>query len=123
MSGKENADLVDETGRNSLDPKHAPQSLPATSFDVVALQKGLETAVKGAEKNREANVASAIENAAADKDLLKAVDGAAQIGYELVEVKRDDITPPHADDVVEEVRVYKPGKEAETAATDAPNQE
>jgi hypothetical protein len=117
MSTKETADLVDETGRNSLDPKHAPQSLPAASFDVEALNKGFNAAVRGAEAKRDDAFAAAIVEAAIDKSQLEAVDPAAQPGYELVDVKHDEL------DITEQARVYKPGEEAESAATDAPVKE
>jgi len=117
MSSKETADLVDETGRNSRDPKHAPIPLPATSFNVDDLSRGLNAAVNGAAAKRDDAFAAAIENAAVDKDLLKAVDGAAQPGYEQVDVEHPELG------ITEQARVYKAGKDTESAVTDAPGKE
>ncbi len=117
MNKKEQEKLVDAVARTSLDPKHAPLNLPAGSYDVDALKAETNKAVNGAADKRDAAINDAVKSAAAETTNLEVVDTAAQAGYELAEVKHEELG------ITEQARVYKPGKEAESAATDAPVQE
>lgn len=115
MSVEKKETLTDPTGRVSLDEKHAPVPLPATSYDIEVLTKGLNASVSGAAGKREETRVAAIENAAADKARLVPIDPAAQEGFAIVKTENAELG------VEEQLRVYKPGSEAATSATtDAP---
>lgn len=117
MTEKELNELVDGETRTSRDPKHAPLSLPAGSFDVDALKAATNKAVTGAAAKRDEAIDKAIKDAAAETTNLDSVDTAAQAGYEQVEIENKALG------VTEKARVYNPGKEAESTATDAPVKE
>lgn len=92
MSDKDDtADLVDETGRNSLDPKHAPVVLPPGGFDVTDLQKGLEKAVKGKADRRDGLIQEAVQGAAAEDTVLEQRDAASVPGYTMIEVEHAEL--------------------------------
>lgn len=78
-------DLVDETGTKSLDPKHAPISLPARSFDIDELQKGFEKVVDGKAEKRTDLIHAALTKAVTGD--LEAADNTLMPGYERVEIE------------------------------------
>ena len=110
--------LTDETGTRSLDPKHAPVSLPAGSYDFAKLTGALEKAVTAPADKRDDRVQAALEHAiAGGADALKGRDPAAQTGFTTVEVD-------HPTDAArtETISVFSPDQEkadekAATAAT------
>jgi hypothetical protein len=110
MSGKENAELVDQTGRHSLDPKQAPIVVPAGSYDVDDLKKGLNAVSRSAPDKRADTLDKAFEEAKSKDTDLGTVDGAAQADYEIISVKHPIL------DITEELRVYKPKTDEAVAA-------
>ncbi len=110
---KDDTPLVDEDGRNSLDPKHAPVSLPPGSFDIDDLKAGLEKAVKAKKpEDRDGLVQDAILAAAAEGTDLSARDPSAMVGFRMVEVESKI-----GDTVVKErTQVFDPELAAEAEA-------
>jgi hypothetical protein len=111
MSGKDKAELVDQTGRNSLDPKSAPIPLPAGSYDIEALNKGFGAVSRASAENRDKAIEEALNSAKAEGTVLDAVDPAAQPDYVTVELAH-----PVLEGVTENVRVYEAPKGEAAAA-------
>jgi hypothetical protein len=101
MSGKDKAELVDQTGRHSLDPKLAPIPLPAGSYDVEVLLKGLNEVGRSSPEKRDETLDKALKAAAGEGTVLDVADPASQPGYEVVELEHDVL-----EGVTENVRVY-----------------
>jgi hypothetical protein len=111
MSGKDKAELVDQTGRSSLDPKLAPIPLPAGSYDIETLTKGLNEVGRASADNREKTLDEALNKSKAEATVLEVQDPASQPGYETVEVKHAEL-----EGVTENLRVYvAPKGEADAA--------
>ena len=110
MSEKE---LVDEAGLSSLDPKHAPVSVPAGSYDVDALAKGLDTAAEEDAEKQDAARQKALEGALGEGTVLGGADGAAQPDDIIVQAKHPVLG------IEENLRVYHPPDEEDdgTAST------
>lgn len=91
MSGKEKASLVDQAGRNSLDPKFAPIGLPAGSFDIEELAKQLDKVVDAPQEKRNETVADALRAAAAEGTVIDQADRDIAPGFKAVEVENKDL--------------------------------
>jgi hypothetical protein len=103
--------LVDEAGLNSLDPKHAPITLPAGSYDFDTLVKAGEKVVDADPDKRDESVRAALIEAAPAGASIDAHDSAAQEGFETHAVEH-----PTIDGLVEQrsvfVDVEKPAKKS-----------
>ena len=109
--------LYDERTKASLDPKHAPVSLPPGSFDIEKLQSGLDAAVKGKAEDRDEKVDKAVRAAASDLTLESLdADKSAMPGFVDAEVKH-----PEIDGLTETTKVFdaKAAAKAEAAAEPA----
>lgn len=108
--------LIDERTKTSLDPRHAPVSLPPGSFDIDALQKGLEGAVKAKPDERDEKVTDAVRKAASEETIASLdSDPATMAGFKTVDVEH-----PEIDGLVETTKVFDAKAAAKLAAADEP---
>lgn len=99
------------------EPNSSPVSLPAGSYDYDDLKKGVDKAAKGAAKNYDTAVATALDTATAKDDAGKPafepVDPRSTPGYKLVDVENSTLG------VTETIQVYDPAKAGDVEETDA----
>lgn len=119
MSGKAKAEAVDLAdlvdGRSSRDVKLAPIVLPAGSYDMDELQKGLGAVSRSSAANRDKTLTEALAAAAAEGTVLEQVDPASQPGHQVFEVENEDLG------ITETLRVYVPEPDEAAAAADPAN--
>jgi hypothetical protein len=108
--------LTDETGRNSADPKHAPVSLPAGSYDVDKLDKGLGQVVKAKPEERDGVIHDVLTEAFAGETLDRG-DPALAPGFKRVEVAHPELDGVKENAVVFDEKLDE--KERERAAGEA----
>lgn len=104
------ADSADSANVNdepaSENPKLAPIVLPAGSYDVDDLKKGLNAVSRSSAAKHDETLANALDNAKADGTVLEQVDRAFQEGHEVVEVEHPLLG------IKENLRVYTASDEA-----------